>query len=259
MTVRVVSYGGGVQSTALLVLAGAGLIDFRTFLFANVGDHAEGPATLRYLAEHAAPYAAAHGIELVQLRWVDRWGHTRDLYDDVVANRRSIDIPVRMGSGGFGHRRCTDFYKIRVVARECRRRGATRDDPAVVALGISCDEVERAKVGVPRQQPWTTRVNPLLDLGLDRAGCYEVIAKAGLPAPPKSACWFCPFSSGRRWQQLRLTNPPLFRKAEALDRLVNRRHQALTGTPAGLAAPDKPLREATAARGSSCDGGYCFT
>jgi hypothetical protein len=38
---RVVSYGGGVQSNALLVLAAQGRIDYRTFLFANVGDDSE--------------------------------------------------------------------------------------------------------------------------------------------------------------------------------------------------------------------------
>ena len=68
MSVSVVSYGGGVQSTALLVLAAQGEIDYRTFLFANVGDDSEHPASLRYVREVAAPYAAAHGIELAELQ-----------------------------------------------------------------------------------------------------------------------------------------------------------------------------------------------
>jgi hypothetical protein len=63
---RVVSYGGGVQSNALLVLAAQGRIDYRTFLFANVGDDSEHPATLRYVRGVAMPYAAAHGIALDQ-------------------------------------------------------------------------------------------------------------------------------------------------------------------------------------------------
>ena len=51
MGLRVFSYGGGVQSTAALVLAAQGKIDFPTFLFANVGDDSEHPATLRYVRE----------------------------------------------------------------------------------------------------------------------------------------------------------------------------------------------------------------
>ena len=36
-----VAHGGGVQTTALLVLAGQGRLAYRTFLFANVGDDSE--------------------------------------------------------------------------------------------------------------------------------------------------------------------------------------------------------------------------
>lgn len=61
---RVVSYGGGVQSTALLALATRARIPHRTFLFCNVGDDSEHPATLRCVREVATPFAAAHGIDL---------------------------------------------------------------------------------------------------------------------------------------------------------------------------------------------------
>ncbi len=44
---RVISYGGGVQSTALLVLANRGEIRYvDAALFANVGDDSEDPDTL---------------------------------------------------------------------------------------------------------------------------------------------------------------------------------------------------------------------
>jgi 3'-phosphoadenosine 5'-phosphosulfate sulfotransferase (PAPS reductase)/FAD synthetase len=68
VTVRAISYGGGVQSTALLVLAAQGEIDYPVALFANTGDDSEHPATIRYLREVATPYADAHGIELVELQ-----------------------------------------------------------------------------------------------------------------------------------------------------------------------------------------------
>jgi 3'-phosphoadenosine 5'-phosphosulfate sulfotransferase (PAPS reductase)/FAD synthetase len=51
---RAFAYGGGVHSTAALVLAAAGRIDFPVFLFANVGDDSEHPATLRYVRDLAA-------------------------------------------------------------------------------------------------------------------------------------------------------------------------------------------------------------
>src|SRR5215472_10363561 len=62
---RVVSWGGGVQSTAMLVLAAQNRIPFRTFLFSNVGDDSENPDTLTYYRDTALPYAKAAGLDLI--------------------------------------------------------------------------------------------------------------------------------------------------------------------------------------------------
>ena len=52
---RIFSYGGGVQSTAALVLAAQGIIDYPTFLFCNVGNDSEDPKTLDYVHKYALP------------------------------------------------------------------------------------------------------------------------------------------------------------------------------------------------------------
>ena len=62
MTVKAISYGGGVQSTALIVLAVQGKIDFDVALFSNVGDDSEHPASLKYVREIMQPWAASHGF-----------------------------------------------------------------------------------------------------------------------------------------------------------------------------------------------------
>src|SRR5947209_5246716 len=54
--IRVFSYGGGVQSTAALVLAAQGKIDYPTFLFCNVGADSENPETLTYVEQYAKLY-----------------------------------------------------------------------------------------------------------------------------------------------------------------------------------------------------------
>ena len=64
MTLRVFSYGGGVQSTAALVLASQHKIDFKTFLFCNVGDDSENPATAPawlQLSPASAGYEVSYG------------------------------------------------------------------------------------------------------------------------------------------------------------------------------------------------------
>lgn len=55
MSLRSYNYGGGVQSTALLVLVAAGRLPGGVFLFANTGDDSEDPRTLEYVRTVAGP------------------------------------------------------------------------------------------------------------------------------------------------------------------------------------------------------------
>ena len=97
------SYGGGHQSTALLVLAAQGRIATRTFLFCNVGDDSEHPGTLEYVRHVAAPYAAHHGITLQELTRTKRDGSTETLMGRLLKeDSRSLPIPVRMSNGAPG-------------------------------------------------------------------------------------------------------------------------------------------------------------
>ncbi|MEU4874027.1 hypothetical protein [Streptomyces sp. NPDC021608] len=99
--VKSFSFGGGVQSMAVMVLAATGELDYRTFLMGNVGDDSEHPGTLRYLHRHAIPYAEAHGLELVVLdRVMKRSGEVRTLDQDLPREgSRSLKIPIRMSNG----------------------------------------------------------------------------------------------------------------------------------------------------------------
>ncbi|NEB92412.1 phosphoadenosine phosphosulfate reductase [Streptomyces bauhiniae] len=271
---RSISYGGGVQSTALLVLAAQGRIDFRLFLMANVGDDSENPATLRYLDEYARPFAAEHGIELVVLDRVKRDGSVETLMQRLERpGSRSIPIPVRMANGAPGNRSCTPDFKIKVIGKELKRRGATPAAPATIGIGISVDEIHRA--GNRRTEPHEIVTYPLLDLGLRRTDCARIIREAGLPVPPKSSCWFCPMKRPEDWQSLRREEPELFAKSAQLEALLNERRATLTDRngnakdPVYLTRFNRPLREAIPdgvdllpmfdEADGACDSGYCFT
>jgi hypothetical protein len=224
---HVFSFGGGVQSTAVLVLAAQGELDVDAFLFANVGDDSEHPATLRYVHEVAMPYAAAHGIALHELRKTRRDGSVETLYGRLMrAGSKSIGIPVRLsGSGAPARRNCTADFKIRVIAAWCYRHGARRTTPATTLLGISLDEFQRMRndSGIPH-----TRLGyPLIDRRMSRMDCMNLIVRAGLPVPPKSSCWFCPFHSLRAWQELRDREPSLFARACELETTLTARAKTL--------------------------------
>lgn len=265
MTIRAVSYGGGVQSTALLVLAATGRLEADVFVFANVGDDSENPATLDYVRGVAMPYAEANSVELVERRRILRTGVERTLLEEIRTQDRSIPIPARMGAGGYGRKLCTSRFKIAVVRRELTARGATKDDPAEVAIGISTDELERAGAGAgpdPRD-PTRIRTYPLLDLGLSRADCRRLIAEAGLPVPPRSACYFCPLHNREEWRRIRREQPDQWATAVEVDVLIRDRAHRLGRGAMGLVSPTLPLDQAVddqlALFGDGCDDGYCFT
>lgn len=265
---RSISYGGGVQSTALLVLAAQGRIDFPLFLFANVGDDSESPATLRYVEEYARPFAAAHGIELVTLDRVKRDGSIETLWQRLTRpGSRSLPIPVRMSNGAPGTRSCTADFKIKVIAKELKRRGATAGSPATIGIGISVDEIHRANNR--RTEPHEIITYPLLDIGLRRTDCARIIREAGLPVPPKSSCFFCPFHRPETWHDMRREQPEEFAQACDLEDLLNERRDELGKDHVYLTRFGRPLREAIPegvdvlpmfdeAEGA-CDSGYCFT
>lgn len=270
MTLRTVSYGGGVQSTALLVLAAEHKIDFDTFLFSNVGDDSEHPKTLEFVHDVAVPFAAEHGIGLHELKRWRKDGTFISLYERLTnPDSRSLPIPVRMSNGAPGTRSCTASYKIEVIAKWLKTHGATVDDPATVAIGISVDEMERAN-SRKHSNPWERIVYPLLELGLNRHDCMRIIAGAGLPVPPKSSCYFCPMHRMETWKDMARDEPDLFERSCALEDLLNERRDKLGKDHVYLTRRAIPLRDAVggaiqqtfdfdgAPHVENCDSGHCF-
>ena len=266
---HVVSHGGGVQTTAMLVLCATGRLPYRTFLFANTGNDSEDPATLSYLREIAIPYAARNGIQIHVLDRLRRDGSVETLYGRLTREgTRTIDIPVRMtggeAEGAPGRRNCTKDFKLKVIGKWLKQHGATAENPAEVAVGITVDEIERASNR--RSEPFERIVYPLLDLRMRRHDCVSVIRAGGLSVPPKSACWFCPMKRPSQWQDQRRTRPALFAKAADLEAQLIARRMELGRDPAYFTRSGKPLAQAiTDGQGTlfeddpQCDNGWCMT
>jgi len=270
MTLRTISYGGGVQSTALLVLAAQRKIDFTTALFANVGDDSEHPATLDYVRNVAVPWAAEQGIAVHELHRVKRDGSRETLMQNLTrTDTRTINIPVRMANGAPGNRNCTATHKIKVIGKWLKANGASKDNPATVAIGISTDEFHRANN--KRAEAYERPTYPLLDLGIDRSRCQTIISDAGLPVPPKSSCFFCPFHRPQTWAEMRRDEPELFEKSADLEELLNARRDTLGKDHVYLTRFNKPIRNAIPEAQSmlplfdespdtdGCDSGHCWT
>lgn len=270
--IRVISSGIGVQSMALQVLLARKEIAFDAILFCNVGEDSENPDTLAYKNEVAVPHARKHGIDFVELHKVRRDGSPDTIYQRLTRpGSKSIGIPVRMnGSGAPGRRSCTADFKILVVDKWLREHGA-KTTGAQVGLGISLDEIERVKPNMdPETMAWKQNVFPLLDEvehPLSRQDCMNIIISAGLPVPPKSSCWFCPYHKLSVWQEMRQDQPELFWKSVDLEKFLNQRCASLGMDPVWLTRLLKPLDQATHEYGQrglfddtfdACESGYCM-
>lgn len=267
---KMISYGGGVQSSAMIVLAIQGKIDAQHAVFANVGDDSEHPASLEYVRNVMQPWAAGHGFPVHEVQRIKRDGSVETLWGRIMReNSRSIAIPMRMNlTGAPASRSCTADFKIAVISKWLKANGATKDNPAIVNIGISVDEIERAGRG--KDALYERRAYPLLDLGLNRGDCMNVISAAGLPVPPKSSCFFCPFHRPQTWREMRRDEPDLFDKAVELERTMNERRALLGRDPIWMTRYGKPLDEAIVEAGptlfdditgigeTGCDEGVCF-
>ena len=265
---KIISYGGGVQSTAMIVLATQGKIEADIALFSNVGDDSEHPKTLRYVREIIIPWATSKGFRVEELTPHKRGEPTSLVKEITREGSRRVLIPVYGDIGAPLSRSCTTDFKVRVIGQWARKNGANKNNKFVCHIGISVDEIERAGRGQP--EAWQERSYPLLDLGLRRSDCEQVIRDAGLPVPPKSSCFFCPFHRPLTWSELRRDEPELFEKAQELEDHINNRQREFGRNPLYLtkfggrlsdviAEAQQQLFEYEGPGQEGCDSGFCWT
>lgn len=276
-TVRIISYGGGVQSTAMVIMAATRNPDFEkacggpidAAVFCNVGDDSEHPATLDYVKNVIEPWAASKGFLVETVTKVRRDGTSPTLMEHITKpGSRSLPIPIRMANGAPGRRRCTVDYKIKVIHKYLKQHGASKTDIATVAIGISTDEFQR--IGKNRDAAFENKVYPLIDMGMNRSDCHAIPATVGLPAPGKSSCFFCPFHRPATWSEMRRDEPDLFWKSVELERLLNERRLMLDKDPVWMTRFNAPLDQVIgeaqdqlpgfeSIEEAGCDSGHCFT
>lgn len=110
-------------------------------------------------------------------------------------------------------RDCTEKFKIKALLNYQQK-------PCVCYIGIDAGEAHRAKM---YEDKGVTYDYPLVTAGIDRKGCEDIIKRHGLPLPPKSGCYICPFQSRAQWIELRKRHPELFCNAKKLEELTNQR------------------------------------
>ena len=268
---KVFSFGGGVQSMAVLVLSAQGKLDYTHLVMANVGDDSESPDTLNYLSQIAIPYAKSHGLHLIEVRKSIKEGKPNTLLEETWdTNTSAIPIPVYMQGAGPGRRNCTQNWKIKVIENWMRKNaGATKKNRLPLGVGISVDESHRMRTDDPERDPYLIKEYPLIDLMLTRSMCQDIILKEGLPLAPKSSCWFCPYKRKSEWAELRSKKPELWEKAIQLEQNINIKRKNAGKDAVYLTAFNAPLEYVIPMASlnmfeddedpMACESGFCMT
>jgi hypothetical protein len=203
---RVISLGGGVDSFAMLLRAVDLGIAIDAVAFCDVGDKAridpaEWPGTYRHLSEVVAPFCEKHGI---RFDWIDTERYpVRDARSLFAWMYERKQIPV---SGN--NRVCTAIAKVERFEKwlDDNYPGQTVE----VWIGFEAGEEDRAdkdpNAGKRRKlrPEHARRVNrfPLIEWGLCRCRCVELVRASGHPVPRKSACVFCCYATRQDFQTL---------------------------------------------------------
>ena len=189
---RVLSYGVGVDSTALLIELECRGAPPDLVLTADTG--AEKPETYAFLelmrtwmAERSIPYAVVR----YQAKRFKNWPPYRDLTESLLTNGCLPSI-------AFGRHSCSLKYKAAPQEAFIKRWQPAIDtwaagEKVIRYIGYDASPRDGQRYAHARtiEDPLFENQYPLRDWGWDRAACTERIVEAGLPVPPKSSCVFC--------------------------------------------------------------------
>jgi hypothetical protein len=265
---RVFSFGGGVQSVAVMVLSAQRILPYTHFVFANVGNDSENPGTMEYIENIAKPFALRHGLDFVEVQWKRKPTSAQTLYEALVEDRNDIAIPVHLKGGGPSWRNCTSKWKVKVIDRWMRdNAGATKQNRQPIGVGISTDEIHRMRTDDPERDVYAYKEYPLVDLRLNRIACQQIIVGAGLPPAPKSSCWFCPYKADKDWLELRKLYPHLFERVIELEDTINQKRKKYGDKDnVYLWGKQRPMRDFQFVEtvdmfdeGMACESGHCMT
>jgi 3'-phosphoadenosine 5'-phosphosulfate sulfotransferase (PAPS reductase)/FAD synthetase len=186
---NILSFGAGVNSTAILCLHKQGKVQLDAVIFADTG--AEHPETYSYIEQVVKPFCKELDLPFIIVG-------SPTLFEDYW-NKKII--PYRL------FRSCTDRYKIQPIKKYVK----TNYGETIIILGIDSGEKHRAK--------YTEGFSyPLIELGINREQCKSIIIECGLQIPRKSGCYFCPFTNSQEWKNLLQQHEDLYMKAEAFEK-----------------------------------------
>lgn len=197
-TFHIATYGGGVNTVAMLILLTRQGVRLDHILFSDT--RGEKDETYQYI-EYFNPWLLEHSQPAVTHLTPYR---EEGLYGECVRLKRLPSI-------AYGFKSCSEKWKLRPYKAFCKANDLY---PQVKYKGYDAGEGARL---TPRNDAGTTEAYPLIEADLDRFDCIRLIIDAGLRVPPKSSCFFCPSMKQPEIHRLHKTAPAKMALALALE------------------------------------------
>ena len=207
----VASFGGGVNSTAMLIGMWERGEKVDLILFADTGG--EKPHTYEHTGEMNL-WLLDHGMpDIHYVQRTNRAQEAKNLEQDCLDGKMLPSI-------AYGFKACSIKYKRDPQDKFCNNYQPCKEVWAAGAkvvklIGYDMDEPHRARI--QEDDKYTYRY-PLIEWNWGREECVEAITRAGLTQPGKSACFFCPSSKKPEIMELRRQYPDLAARAVAMER-----------------------------------------
>lgn len=265
---NVISLGWGVQSFALAAMSALGELEPAIAIHSDTRREREETYTF---AAKWTEWLEARGVKVITVTAADSahrlYPYSNSVFmpaytlaDGVVFDWEDEDRPRPIGktkTAGQLRRQCTSRWKVDPLIKKTRELAG--NDPVSMWLGISWDEMHRAK---PARETGMINRWPLIEKRMARSHCEEWLTRNGLEIPVKSACWSCPLHSTQSWRSL---SPADREKAIALDEQLRK---ARPNMETFLSAKRVPLTQVYAGieaqadmfefENDSCESGHCF-
>jgi hypothetical protein len=199
----IVSYGGGTDSTALLIeMVNRGEPAPHAILFADTGG--EHPHTYAFLAIFS-DWLEAHGYPRITI--IKKGGRDITLEQDCLEKNTLPAV-------AFGWKTCSQRFKVQPQEKWMNNDVACQAQWIVGRrvtniIGMEYGEERRVR---PNDEKYIKRY-PLIEWKIDREACIEIIKAAGLPLPGKSSCFFCPNMKKPEIEALGKLYPDLLQRA----------------------------------------------
>jgi len=228
---KAISFGAGVNSIAMtIMLFKRG--EIYPVVFADT--MAEHPETYCYMDYFEKEFMSKYGQKIIRLSYTTH----PECYSNY--NSKTLEeycIEKQLVPFVTSKRYCSKGWKIEPFNKYLKQIANKKTKMVKVQIGFAYDEKHRAK----KIQNNLVKIEeyPLIERGIGRKACVDIIKSEDLSVPRKSRCFFCPYQDKDAWERLYNEYPDLFNRAEFLEiNATNKKGIKTTLLPSGVSLND---------------------